>query len=216
MQSPVLSRFLGALPDAVAAGFFLINWIAPHTFGIDAVRNGMLIMLVEFVLIHASVFLGNAALEESTSRRNKVMAMGGFAAFYLMFVTSFAWIFKSWWPFVAFGWLLASKLGIALDTRQTPFERRHAMQSDWAIGTMAYLTGVFITVLIPLPRLGITAEAASRLDLPGEGLWVSQPHTVIAFGTIYFALLAFSKWRRTLLAPTNLPGLKARTSRSAD
>jgi hypothetical protein len=58
-----------------------------------------------------------------------------------------------------------------------------------------YVLGVFVTVILPLPRLGITPEVVAQLGIPGSGLWVERPHTVIAFGLLYFGALAAVKAR---------------------
>ena len=47
----MLSRAALALPDAVSASVFLLLWIAPFALGPDGVRNALLMMLVEFLLI---------------------------------------------------------------------------------------------------------------------------------------------------------------------
>jgi hypothetical protein len=39
------------------------------------------------------------------------------------------------------------------------------------------------------------ADIIAQLGLPRSGLWVDEPHRVIAFGAIYFGLSAWSKWR---------------------
>ena len=50
--------------------------------------------------------------------------------------------------------------------------------------------------MLPLPRLGIDAALAQSIALPGSsGLWVEQPHRVVAFGLLYFAATAALKWR---------------------
>ncbi|MEZ5465464.1 MAG: hypothetical protein R3F22_09645 [Lysobacteraceae bacterium] len=202
------------MPDAVSAAFFLSLWIKPLYFDQRAVANGMLVMLVEFILLHASVFLGTAAFAPDKPRGDKLKAIAGFGAFYLIFIAAWSVAFKAWWPLLAFGWLLLAKMSAALQPGQAPLERMHRMQSGWALGAMAYLAGVFLTVFIPVPRLGITGSVVSQLDLPGSGLWVSKPQTVIAFGVFYFGFLALAKWRDWLLPAGNLPGLKAHADRS--
>ena len=64
----------------------------------------------------------------------------------------------------------------------------------WGLSVAAYLAAVFAGVMLPLPRLGLSGDIVPLLGLPGGGLWVEQPHTVIASGTIYFSLLAWAKW----------------------
>ena len=212
-RRPFWSRTLAALPDAVSAAFFLSLWIKPLYFDPRGVANGMLVMLVEFILLHASVFLGMTAFAPDRSRAAKLKGIFGFGAFYLVFIIAWSVAFQAWWPFLAFGWLLMAKLAAAMQPGQAPQERLQRMQSGWALGGMAYLAGVFLTVFIPVPRLGITGSVVSQLDLPGSGLWISKPQTVIAFGVFYFSFLALAKWRDWLLPANNLPGSRPRPDR---
>jgi len=151
-------------------------------------------MLVEFILVHASAFLGSAVLGAGSTAR-RLATLLGFTLFYGLFVAAFAFAFEAWWPFAAFAWLLVGKVTIALDRSRSAPERLRRMQSEQGLATITYLGGVFATTLLPLPRLGIGAEVVPQLGLPGGGLWVDRPHTVIAFGVFYFGLLAWSKWR---------------------
>jgi hypothetical protein len=193
-------RLVAALPDAVTAAFFLTLWIAPLAFGLHGVRNAMLVMLVEFVLIHATGGFGASVFREDLTRAKRFAFLFGTSLFYLLFVSTFALIFEAWWPFLAFAWLLVGKLAMAVDPRRTSTERRVAMQRRWVQTAIVYLLGVFATVILPLPRLGITADVTPHLGLTGSGLWIEQPHTVIAFGTLYFGVLAALGARQAMAA----------------
>ena len=204
--SPVWSRGLLAAHDAITASVFLWLWIAPLSLGPDGVAQAMLVMLVEFILIHASAFLGGIAFSTTRSRASRLRSLALVALAYLLFVAAWAWVFRAWWPFLAFGWLLAGKLGVALDRRRPAPERHARMQADWALTTVLYLGGIFATAIAALPRLGLTPAVQARLELPGSGLWVDEPHRVIAFGALYFGLLAWAKWRGWRLPAGNRPG----------
>ena len=47
---------------------------------------------------------------------------------------------------------------------------------------------VVSTAFLPLPRLGLTLEVVAGQALPGEGLWIDQPHRLVAAGFLYFAI----------------------------
>ncbi len=196
-----IARWASALPDAVTSAFFLSVWIAPTWLGASAIRTGMLMMLVEFILLHASAMLGSMLMESEQDpglRRSRLRAIAALGGFYLLFVAAWSYQFHAWWPLLAFGWLLLGKAWQAF--QPLPGEaRRQRLQSDWAIGVMAYLAGAFLTVFMPVPRLGMNRAVVADAGLPGGGLWVSQPQTVIAFGAFYFAVLALTKARGTLL-----------------
>ena len=205
LKNSLFDRLLAAFPDGLTALTFLSIWILPLGYGDNGVRNGMLIMLVEFILVHASGMLGARLLNPDTSPRDKTLSVLGFGVFYLVFISAWAWTFHAWWPYLAFAWLLVGKFMAAIDTRLPSRERKRRMQSDWAIGAMAYLGGVFATVMLPVPRLGITIEVIHQLHLPGSGLWVNEPQRVIAFGMVYFAVLAWVKYKNYALPENALP-----------
>jgi hypothetical protein len=52
---------------------------------------------------------------------------------------------------------------------------------------------VFVTLLLPLPRLGLTPDIVASAGLVGSGYWIENPHSVVAFGLIYFGLQALAK-----------------------
>ena len=200
-----MTRLLAFIPDAVTAACFLVLWMAPFAFGESGVRNAMLVMLVEFVLVHAAGALGGIVLQERTTRLRRVLAVAGMGVFYLVFVSAFSYAFKAWWPFLAFGWLLIGKFLLAFDPGRTSAQRRERMMQRWGTTALVYVLGVFATVALPLPRFGITADVVPRLGLGGSGLWVEKPHTVIAFGAIYFGVLAWLSIRQACMAEPTAP-----------
>ncbi len=197
-----MERAFGALPDALTALYFLSLWLFPLLFGPHAVRNGMLLMLVEFLLLHASIFLGNTAFSPGMPRAKKARRMGGFAVLYGLFVGAWAFAFQAWWPLLAFGWLLAIKFCGVFGRDADNAVRLQRLHNAWAIGALVYIGGVVLTSLLWVPRLGITPEVQAQFGLPGGGLWVEQPQKVIAFGFLYFGALALSKWRGWTLPDT--------------
>ena len=197
MSTPLTERtqrWLAALPDAVTAGFFLLLWLVPQWLWADALRTGLLMMLVEFILVHATGFLGSMAMvnADDTGRRLKPILL--FACFYLLFIAAWSWSFQAWWPLLAFAWLVAGKLVLAWQPLADA-DKAERLRSEWGISVLAYLGGVFITMLLPLPRLGLSGTVVAAADLPGSGEWVDKPHTVVAFGLLYFGVLAISKLR---------------------
>ena len=196
---PAATRLLRALPDVISAGFFLAVWFAPRAMGLDTVKTGLLIMLVEFLLVHASGFLGHAVYAEGVSASNKLRTLAGFALFYGLFIGAWAFAFSSWLPVVLFAWLLVGKATVALARSRPTAEHVERVRSDWALAAMAYLGGVFATVILPVPQFGITSSVRADLDLPGSGHWISHPESVIAFGALYFGFMAYAKWRDWVL-----------------
>jgi hypothetical protein len=185
-------RLANALPDAITAGIFLYAWIAPLAWRQTLVAELMLVMLVEFILIHAAPFLGNIMLASGMPVKHRLRVFAGFTLLYGLFIGSFALGFRSWWPVVAFIWLTAAKLvPIATDMRHTRRQQQR-MRGYWGVSALFYLLAVFATVFIPFPELGITRHGAAY-GIPGSGHWVSHPNSVIAAGFLYFGLLAATR-----------------------
>lgn len=192
---PALTRAIAALPDAVVAATFLVIWFAPFAFGPRGVRNAMLTMLIEFIVVHASGFLGAVALAPAVSRGKKVAGLLGFALFYSVFIGAFVLIFDETWPILVFCWLLLGKFSGALARHRLDDAEVRRQQAGWAMAVVFYIAGVFLTILLPIPRFGMDAALLPEFALTGSGLWVEQPHRVVAFGFLYFAATAWFKWR---------------------
>jgi hypothetical protein len=187
------ARLSAAAPDVATAGLYVWTWIDPLHFTDSMVKSLMLMMMMEFLVVHSGAFIGLAVLSDSATRQQKTLVILGFGAFYMLFAGAFSLAFHSWWPALSFIWLLAAKFAIVRLTPLPPAEESQRVKALWGISVLAYLVSVFAGVLIPLPQLGITDEILPRLALPGSGLWIEHPQTVLASGAIYFVLVAWSK-----------------------
>ncbi len=189
-----LAAFAAALPDLLTAAAYLFAWVAPLHFGDGVVKTLMLMMLMEFLVVHSGGFIGLTVLSETASRGSKTMAIIGFGAFYLLFAGAFSLAFKSSWPILSFLWLLAAKFA---QVWLAPLPRADEAQRQttlWALSVVAYIGAVFVGVILPIPPLGITADIIPRLGLSGGGLWIDMPQTALASGALYFLALAWTKW----------------------
>lgn len=189
---PFSQRFLHALPDAITAGIFLYAWIAPLAWRKTLVAELMLVMLVEFILIHSAPFLGNIVLASNLPMQKRLKLFLVFAFFYSLFIGSFAVGFQSWLPVIAFAWLISAKLVSLVTDREHAERDKQRMRGYWAVSAGFYLLAVFVPLFLPVPELGITRHG-SAYGIPGGGEWVSNPHTVISAGFLYFGLLAATK-----------------------
>jgi hypothetical protein len=183
---------LSALPDTGFAAVFLITWIRPATFGAQMVKWLMLVMLMEFIIIHSSAFMGTVAFA-SADRSRRSLGILGFGAFYTLFAGAISLAFRSWWPLATFwGQTLNRLLGVILG--QVPDQEQKAfVMRGWGAAVFFYVGGCMATVLLPVPRLGITSAVVAAQRIPGSGLWVDHPEKVIAFGVVYFGLTAWSE-----------------------
>jgi hypothetical protein len=192
--NPPWIRLLSALPDAITACGCAIVWIAPLALGPDAVKTVLLMMLMEFILVHATgFFIGTVAGGGSGARR--VGTLLGFSLFYLLFVVAFAWSFHAWWPVAAFLWLLVGKIAWTLADPRGREEETQRQMGAWAFSLLAYIGSVFAGLFLPLPALGLDAATVAGLHLPASGEWIEHPHVAVASAVIYYAALAaFKAW----------------------
>lgn len=183
-------NYISAAPDLAMGLTFFVTWIDPTALGDNMINYLILVMLMEFITIHSSAFFG-ATMISTLPKTKKSLALLGLGLFYTMFVAAFSLSSGEWWPIVVFWGMIFNRLmsvvlGKSLDGRQ-----QVSMMSMWVVGTVCYLGGVFVTVLAPVPELGVTYEYVQSLHLTEQGLWFDEPHRLVAFGFLYFTLIGF-------------------------
>lgn len=188
-----LGALLAATPDLISASLFLLCWIAPTWIGVAWLKTLMLLMLFEFVCIHASAFLMMLALADRMPRWKRTLGLLGIGAGYLGLASLFAVIFKAWWPVWAFLWLLGGKIAMVFET--TNHQRREQQRMIWGVSTGAYILTVIAGAMIPVPALMLTEAVRTAAELPGKGLWVDHPERLLFSGLLYFGILAVLKFR---------------------
>jgi len=188
----------------VIAFVALATWINPQWLGIEFVRWFVLLMVVEFIVVHSTGFLGGIAFSDEAPRRRLIgtALVGGF---YTLFLLGAALGFKSWWPIISFWSLTLNRLLGAVIIGGDQEAARAYVGRTWVAGVLFYLLAVFPTTILPMPEFGITSSVRRALDLPGEGLWISEPHRAVIFAMLYFGLVGFSELYSHRWA-VNLPG----------
>jgi hypothetical protein len=183
-----------ALPDGITAAGFALVWLFPFALDELSVKTALLVMLLEFFLIHATGFFTAIGGAPKIARAWRMLALAGLTLFYLAMVGAFAMSFGEWWPLLAFLWLAVGKAAWAWGTRPGAGDDALLMPMvAWAGSVVAYLFGAFFTLLVPVPRLGMTEDVQPRFGLDGGGVWIEEPHRVVAFGLVYFGLLCAAK-----------------------
>jgi hypothetical protein len=191
-QGYTIAHLFSALPSFFLGGMFLITWIAPDAFEEKMVSYLMLVMLLEFINVHAAGFMGNTIISD-TGRGTKAIAIIGLGVFYTLFVGAFALAFEQWWPLWAFwGLVLNRLLGIVLGKVLTGQEKK-MIETSWAIGVFCYVMLVFATVILPVPSFGVTSEVIARQGFTMGGLWIDEPQRMMAFGFLYFSVIGLTE-----------------------
>lgn len=206
-----IPAIVAALPDFGLAALFLATWIAPDLVGAHRIGTLLLVMLLEFIVVHSAGFMGAAAFGEG-GRAQRLTWILGLGVFYTVFVGAFGAAFGTWWPLGAFWALVLNRLLGVLVGQVPSDEGKMLIMRGWAVSVMAYLGAVFATVLLPVPELGIDARVRAAANLSGGGLWIDEPQRVIAAGFLYFTVLGLSELASHGWLP--MPGHDARRSRA--
>lgn len=180
-----LRRIASAAPDLTLGASYLITWASPTAFGARSLRYLMFMVMLEFIVIHSAALMGVVAISNAT-RSVKSLLMIGLAAFYSSFVVAFAHDFGAWWPVSAFWLLTLNRLTGVLFSTAPSGQEQFAMWAGWTTSVVLYLGWIFVTGLVPMPQLGISAAVAAANDLPGSGLLVDEPYRLVAFGAAYY------------------------------
>lgn len=183
-----------ALPDGISAAMFLAVWLHPFIFGALSVKTAMLTMLLEFFLIHATGFFTALGGNDRVAPKLRVLGLVGLSLFYVLMIGGVAWSFGEWWPLLAFAWLVVGKVMWARGG-DTGHDATMLKMAAWAGSVVAYLFAALVTVMMPVPRLGMREELQPGFGFSENsgGLWIEQPQTVVAMGALYFALLCVAK-----------------------
>jgi hypothetical protein len=179
---------LSAIPDFLVAGLFVWTWVRPMAFYPLMVRRLTILTLLEFVVVHSAGFCGVVALSSLPAPR-KVLALVGLGSIYMLFAWGFALSADSNWPLVAFfGLMLNRLLGVLVGATPSAARVRY-LGACWVGGAAFYLFGIFASVLLPVPALGITPDVVAAQHFDGGGIFPEQPYRAIAFGALYFTLI---------------------------
>jgi len=181
------------------AGFCVALWVAPERFGAGAIRYVVLLMVLEFIVVHSAAFMGKITVG-SSGRAWRTLGIIGLGAGYSAFVAAFCFVFGEWWPLPAFWLLILNRLAGALLHKGEPGAAR-ALGLSWAAAIVAYLGAALLSKLLPIPRLGVTPDIQAAADLPGSGIiWIEEPHRVLAAAALYFTLMACWEFVRLRVA----------------
>ncbi len=178
-----------ALPDFALAGWFVLGWAAPQVIGAQAAEMLINVMVLEFILIHASVMvvaLPAQIAPDAAWWKGRVAATAGLLLLYSLFAAGISVAYSSLWPFLGFWILFANKYvsGWLRPAAQAK-ERMREHMTRWGTSAGFYFVLVFGSIFIPVPRLGATSAAG------GDGSWTQNPEQALAMGAMYFAALGF-------------------------
>lgn len=202
-SSGVLSRWLrlawSSGTDICIAATFLITWIAPYTFDERMVHKLTFMMLLEFLVVHSTGFIGAVAVRDN-SRLERAFMLTVLLVLYFLFAGAFAVSYGGWWPVIAFAALTLPKVPAIL-LHGEDLRSIDRVMMNWAAMTALYLFGAFATLMYDVPPLGVTQEVIERQAFGVGGEWPEQPYRVMAFGVIYFSGMALVAMLNEIFPP---------------
>jgi hypothetical protein len=181
------SRILGATPDLLSAALFLWCWVSPVAWRPTLAQNLGSVVLMEFFVLHAGVFLGAMVGAERASIDARATAALVIIAFYTPVAGAFAYFNGGWWPFLAFAWLLLGRILMLLTGGDSGAHQRKRARFQWANAAAFYIVAGFAVSLLPVPALGF-----GRARVPFSG-WAIEPGQVMCWGFLYFGAQALAK-----------------------
>ncbi len=147
-------------------------------------------MILEFLFIHSTPFF-NSVLNKKSGIFANAAKFGCLMAFYLMFAVALSIIAKSA-AFVIVFLLFHLKTFVPVIARKKEAVPEEDWADGWALSTVLFLVTCILTSFLPIPAFGMKNMT---LGTGGSGLWEEEPHRVIAFGFLYFALTAYFELR---------------------
>jgi hypothetical protein len=179
-----------AAPDLVLAFVFAAHWINRGWLSTDMTPHLVSVMLIEFVVIHASMFLiatkESQMLDDDKGRKTAL----GLAVLYSLFAGGISMAFKSWWPFFIFwGLMINRSMAYLFAPRGMTIARRKLiLQGNWIVSFIGYLFLVIVTAAAPIPQLD-AARSLTSYGIDAEGGWVTDPEKALVAGMLYFGFL---------------------------
>ncbi|MGA9334090.1 MAG: hypothetical protein WBV39_07410 [Rudaea sp.] len=188
------SRGLAFAPDAITTCVFLTAWIAPALLGPEQIKNLLLVMMIEFLIVQSSGLYAGILYWRDGANSGRSGLLVGMCVVYMLFAAVFALIYSSLLPVVSIGWLLMSRfLPSWIDPSKRTLDLADLLIT-WVVSTIGYMLAAVATLALPLPHLGMTPQVIAALHLPGGGEWIERPYTVLAFGTVYFGVRAWAQY----------------------
>jgi len=205
----LFAGIMGAAPCWVMTVLFIITWLKPMTFEEGRwVKLGVGIMVLEFILVHSGVFFAvfSQRWEKSERPIGRMQRYGIILlllCFYTLFAVAFSFAFNTWTLFWIFLWVTASRL---LTPIFNPEEGSRLMLYRSFISVVLYIFSAFLSVLVIIPRAGLTGQVLDRVYPDrGSGIWEQDPQQALLAGMVYFGILGLWELAAPFLADKHKP-----------
>ena len=197
-QRPSIVTLLSGAPEFALGAVLLTTWIDPSYFGNEWIARGLMLMLLEFFLIHANAFLTLRALQ-APSAFERVLRVLGFGTLYALCGIFLSLAFKDAGPALAIIGLTVTRTFGAMGSPPPTQAARNWFGFQVATNVLLYV-GLAAATILSLPELGVPSGSYSyQTDDPGE--WEKHPHKVVAMGSVFYmvrGLIVMAAWLRKI------------------
>lgn len=201
------------MPDFAFGAACLAAWLAPEAVGVRWVDYLVVLIGMEFLVIHSTGFMQWVWLAD-WSRANRAAYILGLGVFYSVLVGILAWAARSSWPLVGFWVLTINRMLSVLFAQAPKGSELDLVLHGWVASLALYALAVLVALVVPLPAVGLTPDLVAQLDVPARYTWAPQSHLVLAAGYLYFTLYGLSEMTDHSWVFRALRGLGRRVMRS--
>jgi len=119
-MQPASARVAAAVPDAITSATYVVAWIAPALLGVTAVRNLLVAIVVEFLVLHATALYGVGVRHLGMAVRQRAIVLAAVSLPYAIVAVWLALGLDMPWVVLSFLWLFTARFAFLL---RRPAER---------------------------------------------------------------------------------------------
>jgi hypothetical protein len=176
-------RWSAAAATALTAVAYLALWLYPGR-DTELTRSFVVAFGLEFFLVHAGIMVPAA--------RAAGPARAALIAGVYFLIAAAVGVGLGLWTFIGFAYLTALEIVPSLRARADEVALTALAGAGKAL---LYFAVLVTTMLLPVPRLGVSPEVEAALALSISGITDPGPHNILCAGVVYFALLAVVRAR---------------------
>lgn len=192
-SAALLPKLIAAAPSALMAAAFLWVWLQPFAFGPQSVRDLLLVLAVEWLLVLATLALIWLQPASGTPPRALRRLLIAHVLSQLVAVLIVAWLLQAPWVLLALLMMAERQVRVWRTPPGSDARERHAIEAGVAFGL--FLIAVFVALMLPLPQLGLPDSLWIEIEQLGLGVWVEEVQPALGLGLLYFAGTAVWRWQ---------------------
>ena len=182
-----MDELASAAPNLFLCLLFLIAAATPSLFGLGLITYLLILLQVEFFVIHSAANLG-VILESRLGSIFKLLLVLFFSGLYLGLIWLAVSKYGVTWPLWAFTGLTITRLaGLYIGSESEG--REAVIKRGWTVACITYI-GLLVYAMPFFTDSG--SRAIPNPELAGKAPWSDQANLAIVFGFLYFAITGVS------------------------